>query len=439
MLEANSPSPERSTTASEFERRASHDPLTTRPIDISAWQGGGVTRPVSGRFLVDAEGTILAFDRGAESFTGWTALEVVGRGAGLGIYTEPDDDGFRRFESRALYDGAIGPVSRATPRSLLMCSKDGARWQVDVILTPSHAPQGAVTVELLRARGPLDAPAVPVERWPGIDTLTGLPSAVEFEARLSEAFALARSEGVPFSILLVEVDGHDAFVEALGPGLGDAMLRHAARVIHGAVRGHDMTARLDGAQFGVLLEGTGRTAGRAVGGRVRQAVEYHPFEVDQGRQLRLTVTVGGACYPGDGDTLDELARRAREALDEARRLGRNRVWIYARRPRVRIITPVFAEGRDDDPIGLSYDISNSGLFIECEPRMAEGARIGLSFGVPGQTEPVRVIGRVARVSRGGESSPSGGPGLGIEFESYGRHDRVILERYLQEGLADDLG
>ena len=423
------------------------DPRTTRPIDLAAWHAGEATRPVSGRFLVDAEGTILAFDRGAESFTGWTALEVVGRGAGLGIYTEPDDDGFRRFETRALYEGSIGPVSRATPRSLPMRIKDGTGWQVDVILTPSQSPPGAVTVELLRARGPLGAPAAApagaLERWPGIDALTGLPSAVEFESRLSDAFALARSEGVPFSILLVEVDGHDAFVEALGPALGDAMLRHAARVIHGAVRGHDMTARLDGAQFGVLLEGTGRTAGRAVGGRVRQAVEYHPFEVDQGRQLRLTVTVGGACYPADGDTLDELARRAREALGEARRLGRNRVWIYARRPRVRIITPVFVEGQEADPIGLSYDISNSGLFVECEPRMTEGARLGLSFGVPGQTEPVRVIGRVARVSRGGESSPSGGPGLGIEFESYGQRDRVIIERYLQEGreegLAEDNG
>jgi diguanylate cyclase (GGDEF)-like protein/PAS domain S-box-containing protein len=418
------------------------DPRTTRPIDLASWRAGGTTRPVNGRFLVDAEGTILAFDRGAESFTGWTALEVVGRGAGLGIYTAPDDDGFRRFETRALYEGSIGPVSRATPRSLSMCAKDGTRWQVDVILTPAQSPAGAVTVELLRARGPIGAPAAAapaaaLERWPGIDALTGLPSAVEFESRLSDAFALARAEGVPFSILLVEVDGYDAFVEALGPGLGDAMLRHAARIIHGAVRSHDMTARLDGAQFGVLLEGTGRTAGRAVGGRVRQSVEYHPFEVDEGRQLRLTVTVGGACYPADGDTLDELARRAREALAEARRLGRNRVWIYARRPRVRIITPVFAEGQEDDPLGLTYDISNSGLFIECEPRVAEGARLGLSFGVPGQTEPVRVIGRVARVSRGGESSPSGGPGLGIEFESYGQRDRVIIERYLQEGLAED--
>jgi diguanylate cyclase (GGDEF)-like protein/PAS domain S-box-containing protein len=419
------------------------DPTATLPIDVAAWQAGSRSRPVSGRFLVDAEGKILAFDRGAESFTGWTALEVVGRGAELGIYTEPDVDGFRRFEPRALYEGSIGPVSRATPRSLPMRAKDGTRWQVDVILTPSQSPPGAVTVELLRALGPLGAPAAApsaaLERWPGIDALTGLPSAVEFESRLSEAFALARSEGVPFSILLVEVDEHGDFVEALGPSLGDAMLRHAARIIHGAVRSHDMAARLDGAQFGVLLEGTGRTAGRAVGGRVRQAVEYHPFEVDQGRQLRLTVTVGGACYPSDGDSLDELARRAREALDEARRLGRNRVWIYARRPRVRIITPVFAEGQGNDPIGLTYDISNSGLFVECEPRMAEGARLGLHFGIPGQTEPVRVIGRVARVSRGGESSPSGGPGLGIEFESYGQRDRVIIERYLREGFADDQG
>lgn len=424
------------------------DPRTTRPIDLASWKAGTATRPVNGRFLVDAEGTILAFDRGAESFTGWTALEVVGRGPGLGVYTEPDEDGFRRFESRPLFEGSLGPVSRATPRTLSMCAKDGERWQVDVILTPAAVPPGAVTVELLRARGPAGtndpaaapgaaSPAHALERWPGIDALTGLPSAVEFESRLADVFALACSEGVPFSLLLVEVDGYDAFVEALGPGLGDAMLRHAARVIHGAVRGHDMTARLDGAQFGVLLEGTGRTAGRAVGGRVRQAVEYHPFEVDEGRQLRLTVTVGGACYPADGDTLDELARRAREALAEARRLGRNRVWIYARRPRVRIITPVFVEGQERDPIGLSYDISNSGLFVECEPRVAEGARLGLHFGVPGQTEPVRVIGRVARVSRGGESSPSGGPGLGIEFESYGQRDRTIIESYLREGLAEE--
>ncbi len=438
MLDENKPTPERRETDRDFERQApssAGDPLTTRPIDLAAWSSAGVTRSVNGRFTIDPDGIVLAFDRGCEAFTGWTALEVVGRSSALGVYSPPDEDGFRRFEPRPLFEGSIGPVSRTTPRSLLMTAKDGTRWQVDVLLEPTDTPAGAVRAELLRARGPLGATAPAVERWPGIDALTGLPGVAEFEARLEETYAAARAEGVPFAMLLVEVDGYDAFVEALGPGLGDALLRHAARIVHAAVRSQDLAARLEGALFGVLLGGTGRTAGRAVGGRLRQAIEYHPFEVDRGRRLRVTVTVGGACFPADGESLEELARRAREALAEARRLGRNRVWIYARRPRVRIITPVFTEGEDRDPLGLAYDISNSGLFLETQADLPEGHRIGLTFGLPGLIEPVHVVGRVARISRHGEASPSGGPGLGIEFENFGSRDRALIEQYLREGIS----
>lgn len=439
MLDENTPAPERQEVDREFERqpaRSAAEPLTTRPIDLAAWQSGAPTRSVNGRFTVDADGIVLGFDRGCEAFSGWTAMEVVGRSTALGVYTAPDEDGFRRFEPRPLFEGSIGPVSRTTPRTLLMTAKDGTRWQVDVLLEPSDVPEGSVRAELLRARGPLGAPAPATERWPGIDTLTGLPGVAEFEARLEQTFEVARAEGSPFAILLAEVDGYEAFVEALGPGLGDALLRHAARIVHAAVRSHDLAARLEGALFGVLLAGTGRNAGRAVGGRIRQAIEYHPFEVDSGRRLRVTVTVGGACYPADGESLEELARRAREALSEARRLGRNRVWIYARRPRVRIITPVFSEGEDRDPLGLAYDISNSGLYLETQADLPEGRRVGLTFGLPGLIEPVHVVGRVARVSRHGEGSPSGGPGLGIEFESFGSRDRALIERYLQDEIAD---
>jgi diguanylate cyclase (GGDEF)-like protein len=61
--------------------------------------------------------------------------------------------------------------------------------------------------------------------------------------------------------------------------------------------------------------------------RIRNAIAARPLAID-GHQLTATVSIGVACYPEDGRTLDALAARADRALYQAKQEGRNRVVRY---------------------------------------------------------------------------------------------------------------
>ena len=122
-----------------------------------------------------------------------------------------------------------------------------------------------------------------------------------------------------------------------------------------------------------------------------------------------------------------------EALDEARSLGRNRVWCYVRRPRVPVRTPVYLEGSSPLLLGYTQDLSPSGLFVATPAPIDVGMRCALSFPLPTRRGNVHVIGRVVRtVPPIPKPPPSRAPGMGVEFERFGAEDRHAIEAYLHK-------
>ena len=61
--------------------------------------------------------------------------------------------------------------------------------------------------------------------------------------------------------------------------------------------------------------------------RIRRAVAETPLEIE-GRRVAHTISIGVACFPEDGRTLDALASRADRALYQAKEQGRNCVVRY---------------------------------------------------------------------------------------------------------------
>ena len=118
--------------------------------------------------------------------------------------------------------------------------------------------------------------------------------------------------------------------------------------------------------------------------------------------------------------------------DEARLLGRNRVWCYTRRPRVSIEVPVFYDSPEPSLAGFSHDLSPSGLFVHTAVPVDMGMRCALAFPLPDHRGKVHVVGRIVRTVPETEGTRVDGqvPGMGIEFESFGRGDRWAIESFL---------
>ncbi len=139
----------------------------------------------------------------------------------------------------------------------------------------------------------------------------------------------AERYGGHLAVVFLDLDRFKLVNDRHGHLVGSRALRQLGQVLQRCVRQVDTVARYGGDEFTVLLVDTDLEAGRTVAERIRRAVEEHTFEGERGTPLRLTVSVGVACYPEHGDDAEALLDLADKAMYRSKSLGRNRVSTAA--------------------------------------------------------------------------------------------------------------
>ncbi len=376
-----------------------------------------------GSFLVDSQGTIVGFDGGMERLTGWTAADVVGRSAGVPI----------------LLQGAFVPDSEREVTELALLAHDGSVLDLEVSVVRCEGPGDRYTVTVgrvvARNEGGRIAPSA------GRDPLTGLATRETFLERLSVEMREAGAGGRPLAVVVADVDHLRKVADTRGREAAATVLRKLAGILRATVREGDLVARFADDDFAVILNGLGRGSARQVAARLRSTIERFRFASpwDGDSSFSVTLSLGAASYPTDADNETDLLTRATEALEEARALGRNRVWCYMRRPRVPLRTPVYLEGSSPLLLGYTQDLSPSGLFVATPAPIDIGMRCALSFPLPTAQGNVHVLGRVVRTVPGHAVAPDvRSAGMGVEFERFGAEDRHAIEAYLYENESRSL-
>jgi diguanylate cyclase (GGDEF)-like protein len=159
-----------------------------------------------------------------------------------------------------------------------------------------------------------------LERLSTSDALTGLHNRRYLTQRLSEELVRSYRHKDSFTVLMADVDEFKKYNDAFGHPAGDEVLKKVANILLGSTRAVDCTARYGGEEFAVLLTGTSGDVATDVAERIRVRVESQEFA---GR--KITLSIGIAEFPANGQTADEVISSADEALYAAKRAGRNRV------------------------------------------------------------------------------------------------------------------
>lgn len=160
------------------------------------------------------------------------------------------------------------------------------------------------------------------------DALTGLNNRRYFDKVLPQEYERAQRDGLPFSLIMIDVDNFKQFNDTYGHHVGDRILATIGRVLTRTVRNIDFAFRYGGEEFVVILPETSIDSAHRVAERIRQRV------MNESRKLLLnpndspvTVSMGVSCYPRDAACSITLLAMADQLLYQAKKTGRNRVLV----------------------------------------------------------------------------------------------------------------
>jgi diguanylate cyclase (GGDEF)-like protein len=153
-----------------------------------------------------------------------------------------------------------------------------------------------------------------------LDPLTGLLNRHALLPRFTEISHQARLTHQPVCLLLCDVDTFKEINDRYGHDRGDAVLRDVAYELRKRLRSFELSYRLGGEEFLIVLPGVSHVEGQEIAERLRGAIEQ---ACPTGIQITISVGLSVAC--GEEVVYETLFKAADLALYEAKRAGRNRV------------------------------------------------------------------------------------------------------------------
>ncbi len=165
------------------------------------------------------------------------------------------------------------------------------------------------------------------------DPLTGLPNRRLLADRLAQQIATTGRSKRYVALLFIDMDNFKSVNDSLGHEAGDQLLIEVARRLRNNLRESDTVARLGGDEFVVILddladhEVQATAAAQQIGEKLIRALNQ-PYRLGQ-QSHRSSSSIGITTFSGHGATVDELLRRADQAMYSAKSAGRNRLKIHA--------------------------------------------------------------------------------------------------------------
>ena len=159
------------------------------------------------------------------------------------------------------------------------------------------------------------------------DVLTNLPNRLLFRDRLGQAILQSKRNQTELATMFIDLDRFKHVNDTFGHDKGDELLLEVTSRLKSCLRKGDTLARQGGDEFTVVLPDLHvRDDARKVADKFLECLNL-PFDLGANK-VSISASIGIAVFPHDGETIDELMRRADAAMYHIKGQGKNGQAFY---------------------------------------------------------------------------------------------------------------
>ncbi|WP_458503410.1 putative bifunctional diguanylate cyclase/phosphodiesterase [Methylomagnum sp.] len=275
-----------------------------------------------GIIITDQQARILDVNRAFTELTGYQREEVIGQNPSLLRSHHQGDDFYtalwQSLRERGHWRGEIWNRR-----------KNGEIYAEWLQITAVYSPEGGVShyVGIFSDITHIKEHQLQLERLAHYDALTQLPNRVLLADCLQLALMQADQSGKMLGVAYLDLDGFKPVNDSLGHKAGDLLLMEVALRLRNGIREDDTVARLGGDEFVILLSDLTSIDECRYNLESILSDLAAPYWL-QGREVRISASIGVSLYPSDPGDPDALMRHADQAMYAAKQLGRNRYHLF---------------------------------------------------------------------------------------------------------------
>lgn len=285
----------------------------------------------TGLVVLDKNMTVKHWNRWMTLHSGISADDIVGKKL-FEVYPQLERPHFLRNCRTVLAFGNFSFFSQKLHQYLFPMPAPGSRahefefMQQTCAMGPIRNEQGEIEGLYLSVQDVSDMVSYQKKlvRLNQTDYLTGAYNRNFMENQLIKEIERCKRFKGELSLLMIDVDHFKSVNDNYGHQCGDAVLKEITKRCSAKIRATDFFIRYGGDEFCCLLTETPHQAGYKVAEQLRCAICDHPFEFD-GTPFTCTISLGVASFDATDNNLEDLLKKADNALYLAKNKGRNSV------------------------------------------------------------------------------------------------------------------
>lgn len=158
------------------------------------------------------------------------------------------------------------------------------------------------------------------------DPLTGAKNRRFFMENAQKELARAKRYGYSLTMMLMDIDRFKSINDTYGHDVGDTVLKELVNTSEKMLRDSDIFSRIGGEEFAAVLIETDLKKAVSICNRLRRKLEKISINLP-GAKVQFTVSIGLSEFADNHDSVDQMIKRADNALYDAKNSGRNRVAV----------------------------------------------------------------------------------------------------------------